>query len=65
MTTDQISGPQLMPPRRRRVRTYAFDPMSTRLSGRYLTLGIPYEPKLEAGPDGELLQVVDYDVVRD
>ncbi len=59
-----ISGPSVDTPRRRRLRTFAFDPMSTRLSGRYLTVSIPYEPDLAPGPDGELLQVVDYDPVR-
>jgi hypothetical protein len=38
--------------------------MSTRLSGRYLTVSVPYEPALAPGPNGELLQVVDYDPVR-
>ena len=59
-----MTGPAIDTPRRRRLRTYAFDPMSTRLSGRYLTVPVPYEPDLQPGPDGELLQVVDYDPVR-
>jgi len=38
--------------------------MSSRLSGRYLTVNVRYEPDLKEGPQGELLQVVDYDPVR-
>ncbi|MGX9789813.1 hypothetical protein [Mycobacterium sp. MMS18-G62] len=38
--------------------------MSTRLSGRFLTLNIPYERGLLLGPQGELLQVVDFDPVH-
>src|SRR5215217_6609145 len=59
-----ISGPPVPAPRRRRLRTYAFDPMSTRLSGRYLTISVPYETDLARGPEGRLLRVVDYDPVR-
>lgn len=51
-------------PARRRLRTYAFDPMSTRLSGRFLTVDVPFDPGLSAGPQGELIVVVDYDPVR-
>jgi hypothetical protein len=60
-----ISGPQVTTPRRRRLRTFAFDPMSTRLSGRYLTISVPYETGLGKGPQGRLLRVVDYDPVRE
>jgi hypothetical protein len=63
--TASISGPGVPMPRRRRLRTFAFDPMSTRLSGRFLTLSVPYETDLVAGPQGRLLRVVDYDPVRD
>jgi hypothetical protein len=35
--------------------------MSTRLSGRFLTLNVPFERDLEPGPSGGLVQVVDYD----
>lgn len=59
-----ISGPLVPTPRRRRLRTFAFDPMSTRLSGRYLTVSVPYETGLGTGPEGKLLQVVDYDPVH-
>ncbi len=38
--------------------------MSTRLSGRFLTVDIPYETGLTPGPQGELLAVVDFDPVR-
>jgi hypothetical protein len=64
MTDPEISGPPLETPRRRRLRTFAFDPMSTRLSGRFLTVSVPYEAELKPGPEGELLQVVDFDPVR-
>ncbi len=50
-------------PQRRRLRTFAFDPMTSRLSGRILTLDVPYEP-LQPGPVGRQLAVVDYDPVR-
>ena len=66
MTTAETTlGPPLPAPRRRRLRTFAFDPMSTRLSGRYLTVSVPFEADLKPGPDGELVQVVDFDPVRD
>jgi hypothetical protein len=39
--------------------------MSTRLSGQYLTFTVPFEHTLKPGPDGELVQVVDYDAARD
>ena len=38
--------------------------MSTRLSGQFLTVGVPYELGLKEGPEGELLRVVDFDPVR-
>ncbi|WP_146069184.1 hypothetical protein [Arthrobacter sp. ZGTC412] len=47
-------------PQRRRLRTYAFDPMSTRLSGKFLHIDIPFEAELLPGPQGELFQVIDY-----
>lgn len=62
--TDPKSGPPVDTPRRRRLRTYAFDPMSTRLSGQFLTISVPYELGLTDGPEGELLSVVDFDPVR-
>ncbi|MEO7123038.1 MAG: hypothetical protein ABI400_07975 [Lacisediminihabitans sp.] len=52
-------------PDRRRLPVYAFDPMSTRLSGRFLTLDVPFERDLEPGPSGGLVQVVDYDAAHD
>src|SRR5258705_12900129 len=39
--------------------------MPTRLSGQYLTVSVPFEADLKPGPDGELVQVVDFDPVRD
>lgn len=48
-------------PDRRLLRSFAFDPMSTRLSGRFLTIDVPLERDLAPGPCGRLVQVVDYD----
>ena len=59
-----LPGPSGDAPRRRHLRTFAFDPMSTRLSGEFLTISVPFEPDLERGPRGVLLEVVDYDPVR-
>ena len=56
--------PPLSMPGRRRLRTFAFDPMSTRLSGRWLDVDVPFEPGLLPGPSGELVDVVDYDQPR-
>jgi len=56
--------PSVALPGRRRLRTYAFDPMSTRLSGRWLEVDVPYERWLRPGPSGELVQVVDVDHAR-
>ncbi|WP_433567313.1 hypothetical protein ACQP1O_20230 [Nocardia sp. CA-151230] len=63
--TPAYSMGSICPPARRRLRTFAFDPMSTRLTGRFLTLDIPFERIKNPGPDGELVQVVDYDASRD
>lgn len=57
--------PPVRTPDRRVLRVFAFDPMRSRLSGRYLPLSIPFEPGLRPGPAGELLEVIDYDAVRD
>jgi hypothetical protein len=65
MTLTGGNVPSVATPERRRLRTFAFDPMSTRLSGRYLTLDVPFEDRLEPGPCGALLQVVDFDATRD
>lgn len=54
-----MNEPGVAFPRRRRLRTFAFDPMTSRLTGGVLTLDVPMEP-LEPGPVGKLLQVVDY-----
>ena len=64
VTTPQPNRPAVPLPARRRLRSFAFDPMSTRLSGRFLTLDIPFEPNLQPGPAGDLVVVVDYDPVR-
>jgi hypothetical protein len=64
MTLTGGNVPVVATPERRRLRTFAFDPMSTRLSGRYLTLDVPFE-QLQPGPCGDLLRVVDFDATRD
>ena len=65
MTLAGVNVPPVAVPDRRRLRTFAFDPMSTRLSGRYLVLDVPFESDLQPGPCGSLLQVVDFDATRD
>jgi hypothetical protein len=57
--------PTVRAPERRVLRAFAFDPMSTRLSGRYLTVDVPFEADLRPGPVGALVHVVDYDGARD
>lgn len=52
-------------PASRRLRTYAFDPMSSRLSGRFLVIEVPYEAALAPGPMGDMVHVVDFDHSRD
>ncbi|TFC25310.1 hypothetical protein E3O55_14315 [Cryobacterium sp. MDB1-18-2] len=59
------NDPPVRLPARRPLPVYAFDPMSTRLSGRFLTVDVPFERDLEPGPSGRLVQVVDYDAARD
>jgi hypothetical protein len=59
-----VNQPAISAPARRRLQAFAFDPMSTRLSGRLLNLDIPFERVLP-GPVGELIHVVDYDGTRD
>lgn len=59
------NSPAVRLPARRRLRTFAFDPMSTRLSGRYLRVDVPFEHGLQRGPAGELVHVVDYDATRE
>jgi len=56
--------PLIQLPDRRRLRAYAFDPMSSRLGGSTLNLDIPFERGLRPGPMGQLIQVVDYDPTR-
>lgn len=65
MALENRNTPPLRVPNRRPLRVYAFDPMSTRLSGRFLSLDVPFESDLEPGPSGELVQVVDYDATHD
>jgi hypothetical protein len=44
----------------RPLKVYAFDPTQGRNLGNYMTLNVPYE-KLDPGPVGEYLAVIDYD----
>lgn len=50
-----------MRPPRRRLRVFAFDPMTTRLTRRFLTISVPFET-LSPGPTGRLVHVTDADV---
>jgi hypothetical protein len=52
------------PPNRRRLRTFPFDLMTSRLSGRYLAPDVPFEPNQQPGPCGELVKVIDFDATR-
>ncbi len=56
--------PAVPGPVRRRLQAFAFDPMSTRLSGRRLNLDVRFE-NVQPGPVGELIHVADYDAARD
>ena len=64
MAATARNNPPVLLPDRRRLRTFAFDPMSTRLSGRFLRVDVPFED-VAPGPVGELIEVIDYDSVRD
>jgi hypothetical protein len=64
MTTETPNTPQVRAPDRRRLQAFAFDPMSTRLSGRRVAIDVTFERDLQPGPVGELVQVVDYDGTR-
>jgi hypothetical protein len=64
MATAEKNTPPVRAPERRVIRAYAFDPMSTRLSGRRLEVPVRYEHDLRPGPMGELVHVVDYDATR-
>lgn len=65
MSATERRRPEPVLPARRLLRAFAFDPMSTRLSGKFLTVDIEFEADLRPGPCGRLLQVVDYDGTRD
>lgn len=68
MVTDIDDAPPVAPavptPSRRVLRAFAFDPMSTRLTSRYLRVDVPFETDLQPGPAGGLIEVVDYDPAR-
>lgn len=63
-TAPAPNRPAVPLPARRLLRTFAFDPMSTRLSGRFLVVDVPFERDLQPGPQGSLVVVVDYDPAR-
>ena len=63
--TAELNHPVVPLPDRRLLRTFAGDPMSSRLSGRILSVDVPHEADLGPGPDGSLVQVVDFDATRD
>lgn len=65
MSQGPTNNPRIRSPERRLLRAFAFDPMSTRLSGRYLTVDVPFEGNLKPGPVGDLVHVVDFDGARD
>lgn len=70
MSTTNIAArprntPRIPEPERRLLRTFAFDPMTTRLSGKFLVVSVAYESQLQPGPAGDLLTVVDYDPARE
>ncbi len=48
-------------PTNRSLKVYAFDPTKGRYLGNFMTIGVPYEKNLEAGPIGKYLAVIDYD----
>jgi hypothetical protein len=50
-----------LPSERRRLRIYASDPMGGRRASQRITIDIENEPDLQKGPQGDILQVVDYD----
>lgn len=50
-----------LPPERRRLKIYAGDPMSGRRASQRITIDIENEPNLQLGPQGEIVQVIDYD----
>ena len=58
-------GPPIAVPQRRRLKTFRFDPMSSRQTGRSMDVSVSYEPDIEPGPAGKLVKVIDYDPVRD
>jgi hypothetical protein len=50
---------------RRPLKIYAFDPMIGRRQGGRITIDIPNETDLEAGPKGRRIRVIDYDGAND
>lgn len=58
-------APALPTARRRNLQVYATDPMSGRRSSFRVVVDVRNEPNLEAGPCGELIEVIDYDGSQD
>jgi hypothetical protein len=56
--------PGIQPPARRPLKIFAFDPSLGRAVGNLAVIDIVNE-KLEVGPQGRLVRVVDYDASRD
>jgi hypothetical protein len=56
-----LNKPRIPYPARRPLKTFRFDPMTSRLSGRMLDIDVTFERDLRPGPSGKLVAVVDYD----
>jgi hypothetical protein len=50
-----------IPGQRRHLKIYAADPMTGRRASQRITIDIENEPDLRKGPEGDIVQVVDYD----
>ena len=65
LTMADRTYPRVPVPARRQLRAFAFDPMSTRLTGKFLDVDVRFEQGLAPGPSGSHVHVIDYDVARD
>ena len=54
-------APPVPAARRRNLQVYATDPMSGRRSSFRVVVDVPNEPNLLPGPQGDLIEVIDYD----
>lgn len=57
--------PAIQRPARRPLKIFAFDPSLLRTPGNLAIVEVVNEPRLEPGPVGRLIEVVDYDAARD